>query len=89
MKIPAALLAKAIANVREGITISDASLPDNPLIYVNDAFVTMTGYTLEESLHSNCRYLQGEGTSAGSVDLIRTALRNQKPSVNRPLPGHC
>jgi PAS domain S-box-containing protein len=63
-----------------GITIADCRLPDMPLIYVNDAFESVTGYTVQETMGRNCRFLQIR--SDGTVDSdqpglqqIRRALR--------------
>jgi PAS domain S-box-containing protein len=67
----------AMDNAKEGITISDATLPDNPLILVNKGFLKMTGYSFEEAIGKNCRYLQGEKTSAKTVKVIKTALHNR------------
>ncbi|WP_278235886.1 SpoIIE family protein phosphatase [Isoptericola sp. AK164] len=55
-------------------TISDPSLPDDPLIWVNPAFCRVTGYTTDDVLGHNCRFLQGEGTDRDTVDRIRAAL---------------
>jgi PAS domain S-box-containing protein len=60
------------------ITISDTSQDDNPLIYVNDHFTELTGYTEEEVLGSNCRFLQGEETSPEPVARIRAAIDNKE-----------
>ncbi len=46
---------RAINAVKEGITIADCSLPDHPLIFANDAFSKITGYSREEALGKNCR----------------------------------
>ena len=46
---------RAINAVKEGITIAECSLPDHPLIFANDAFSQITGYTREEVLGKNCR----------------------------------
>lgn len=37
---------------------ADATLPDQPITYVNDAFCRMTGYGRSEVLGRNCRFLQ-------------------------------
>ncbi len=73
------LFFKAMDNAREGITISDATRPDNPLIYVNKGFMIMTGYTFEESVGKNCRYLQGAETAPEQVELIRSAISKREP----------
>jgi hypothetical protein len=49
----------ALASTAEGITISDARLPDNPMVYVNEGFERLTGYRREDILGRNCRFLQG------------------------------
>lgn len=62
-----------------GITISDPSQDDNPLIYVNDRFTELTGYAEEDVLDSNCRFLQGKHTSSEPVTRMREAIDNEEP----------
>jgi PAS domain S-box-containing protein len=62
-----------------GITITDPSRDDNPMIYVNDAFVEMTGYPREAAVGRNCRLLQGENTDPERVAEIREAIDSQEP----------
>jgi PAS domain S-box-containing protein len=69
------LLQKAANASSEGITISTMSLPDRPLIYVNEGFQKITGYTREEVIGRNCRFLQGEGTDPLAVQELREAIR--------------
>ena len=61
-----------------GITISDVSLPDNPLVYVNDAFVRTTGYSKEFALGRNCRFLQGEDTREEKVAEMARAVEERE-----------
>jgi len=72
------LLYQAIAASSNGITISDAGQPDNPLIYVNRSFELMTGYSAEEVLGSNCRFLQGHDGDQPALDEVRAALREER-----------
>ena len=69
------LLYRAVAASSNGITISDSNLPDGPLIYVNRSFELMTGYSSEEVLGRNCRFLQGTDRNQAALLEIRTALR--------------
>jgi PAS domain S-box-containing protein len=62
-----------------GITISDPSQDDNPLIWVNDQFAELTGYDRDETLGQNCRFLQGEGTREEPVAQLREAIDAQDP----------
>jgi len=63
---------------RMPMIITDPRLPDNPIVFANDAFAALTGYTREEPLGRNCRFLQGPGTNAEDVDKIRRAVANKQ-----------
>lgn len=69
-----ALLRSALAATTSGVTISDMRLPDQPLIYVNDAFETLAGLPREEVLGRNCRFLQSPDTDPAAVARIRAAI---------------
>merc|ERR1712070_1108867 len=56
------------------IVISDVSLNDYQMIYVNKEFCRTTGYSKEESIGRNCRFLQGPRTELESIDTIRDTL---------------
>jgi PAS domain S-box-containing protein len=62
-----------------GITVSDPSLPDNPLVYVNESYVEMTGYEASEALGRNCRFLQGPGSDPETVAAMREAIAAEEP----------
>eukprot|EP00752_Nemacystus_decipiens_P010966 g9746.t1 len=70
-------LVKALQDRREMFCITDPDLYDNPIIFVSDDFVDMTGYNREEINGINCRFLQGEMTSSEDVDVIRYGLREE------------
>lgn len=73
------IMLQAMDAASEGISISDARLPDQPLIYVNKGFLSMTGYTAEEVLGRNCRFLQGALTNTDAVAKLKTGLKEGKP----------
>jgi len=64
-----------------GVTIADVTVDDDPLIYVNDTFVELTGYTREEAVGHNCRFLQGEDTRSEPVAEMRAAIREGRPTT--------
>ncbi|GGJ11974.1 hypothetical protein GCM10008995_22310 [Halobellus salinus] len=70
---------QAIEDAPVGIVISDPNRADNPMIYVNDAFVEMTGYSREEALGENCRFLQGAHTDPERVNRVREAIDAEEP----------
>jgi PAS domain S-box-containing protein len=59
--------------------IGDPRLPDCPLVYVNPAFLRMTGYAAEEVLGRNCRFLQGPRTDPAAVARLREAIAACRP----------
>jgi PAS domain S-box-containing protein len=65
---------RALAAAVEGITIADARTSDRPLIYVNEGFERLTGYTAEEVIGRNCKFLQGRDADQDTVQVIRDAL---------------
>ncbi len=60
----------------QSISLVDARRPDQPIIYVNRGFEHLTGYTREECVGRNCRFLQGPDTDRAVVDRIRHAVHN-------------
>ena len=65
---------EAVQKTRMAMVLADPNLPDCPLVYVNPAFHDLTGYTAEEAVGRNCRFLQGPETDLGTTKRIRQAL---------------
>lgn len=65
--------------------VCDMDAPDMPVVYANDSFCELTGYTVREVMGKNCRFLQqppGILYSAGAnmdgpVKLMHDAVRNK------------
>lgn len=62
-----------------GVTLADPDLEDLPLVYANNAFAVMTGYTQEETIGKNCRFLQGADQKQEEKGLLRDAIKNAQP----------
>ncbi len=65
---------RAILATSSGILITDANQPDNPIIYCNPAFERISGYTGDEVMGRNCRFLQGPDTDPQDRAMIRQAV---------------
>jgi len=72
-----ALMGQALNASTDGIVITDARLPDNPLIMANPAFERITGYSVAESIGRNCRFLQKDDHDQPALSAIRAAIRKQ------------
>jgi diguanylate cyclase (GGDEF)-like protein/PAS domain S-box-containing protein len=69
------ILKQAVLDSRDGITISDNLVDDNPLIFVNPAFERMTGYSSEEITNINCRYLQNDDREQAELKIVKSAIK--------------
>ena len=65
---------RAMDEANVGITISDPTSDDNPLVYVNDGFVEQTGYSREEAIGRNCRFLQNDDRDQVALTYLREAI---------------
>ena len=61
-----------------GVTLSDPDQPDCPLVYVNRVFQEMSGYTHDEMIGRNCRFLQGADHDQPELDTLRAAIREHQ-----------
>lgn len=57
--------------------ITDPKRPDNPIVFVNDAFARLTGYARSETLGRNCRLLQGPDMNTKDVARLRDAIERR------------
>jgi PAS domain S-box-containing protein len=60
------------------VIITDCSQPDNPIIAVNPAFTRVTGYSADEALGHNCRFLQGTDRDQPEIAMLREAVREHR-----------
>ncbi|WP_096358773.1 PAS domain-containing protein [Variibacter gotjawalensis] len=71
--------AAAVRTTRMPMLITDPAKPDNPIVFANDAFSRLTGYTREEIIGRNCRFLQGPRTDMAGVAKMRDAIERRVP----------
>lgn len=70
-----------------GVTLADPDLEDAPIIYANKAFERLTGYSQEEIVGHNCRFLQGEDREQPARYKIAEAM-NKKQGVEVTLRNY-
>lgn len=76
------LLSSVITNTNDAVLITEAEPFDEPgprIIYVNEAFTKMTGYTAEEVIGKTPRILQGPNSNKEELAKLGNALRNWQP----------
>mmetsp|Transcript_19429 Transcript_19429/g.27340 ORF Transcript_19429/g.27340 Transcript_19429/m.27340 type:complete len:605 (-) Transcript_19429:533-2347(-) len=67
---------KALQTAQQNFVVTDPSLPDNPIVYATQGFLNLTGYTLDQVLGRNCRFLQGPETDPKAVEKIRKSIED-------------
>lgn len=73
------LLESVITHTHDAVLITEAEPFDEPgpkIIYVNEAFTKMTGYTAEEVIGKSPRILQGPNSDREELARLGRALRN-------------
>ena len=74
---------RALDEAGTSIQITDPTQPGNPLVYVNEEFVQLTGYERSEALGRNPRFLQGPGSDSETTKRIRTAIETERPITTK------
>jgi len=72
------LFAAAVRATRMPMIVTDPGQYDNPIVFANDAFLKLTGYTRLDVTGRNCRFLQGPETDPAAIDRVRDAVRQQE-----------
>ena len=69
---------RALAACKNAVIVTDPRLPDNPIIYVNASFERMTGYSADEVLGKNCRFLNNGNTQQPALVELRQAIHEAR-----------
>src|ERR1700761_1976234 len=64
----------AVRATRMPMIITNPRIHDNPVVFANDSFCRLTGYSREEILGRNCRFLQGPESNRDDILRIREAV---------------
>lgn len=71
------LFEQAMAQTRMAICLCDPKRDDVPIVFANRAFRELTGYSEDEVVGRNCRFLQGPDTRPEVIAKLRSAIENQ------------
>lgn len=77
--INAKLLQLVVNASNDGICVAEQEGDDNILIYVNKAFENLTGYSTDDILYQDCRFLQRDDREQASLHAIRKAVKEGVP----------
>ncbi|WP_309227266.1 PAS domain-containing protein [Zooshikella harenae] len=74
--ITAELMERLVNASNDGVVVAEREGDESILIYVNPAFQRLTGYTADEILYKDCRFLQGNDRQQEGIEKVRDAIRN-------------
>lgn len=63
------------------VIVTDPRLPDNPIVDCNEPFLRLTGYSRQEVIGRNCRFLTGPETDPAKSQILRGSIANATPAV--------
>jgi PAS domain S-box-containing protein len=72
------ILSSILDECVNGVTLSDPDLEDMPIVYANKAFERLTGYTQDDIIGHNCRFLQGPDREQEARFQLREAIKSHQ-----------
>ncbi|CAK9213986.1 unnamed protein product [Sphagnum jensenii] len=67
----------SLTRIQQSFVLADPKLPDIPIVHASKVFCELTGYSQEEVIGRNCRFLQGPDTDPKAVQKIRESIADQ------------
>src|SRR3954471_7158158 len=68
------LFVEAVRVTRMPMLVTDATLPGNPITFANNAFIDLSGYTIDEVLGQDPHFMNGEGTDPEAIQRYESAI---------------
>jgi PAS domain S-box-containing protein len=69
---------EAVRLTRMPMLVTDATLPGNPIVFANNAFVELSGYTMEELVGQDPHFLNGPGTSPQAIRQYTRSMEERR-----------
>jgi PAS domain S-box-containing protein len=69
---------RALGAINQGILITDSGQANDPIIYINPAFERITGYSADEVMGRNFRFLQGQNSDPQIASEMRAAIEQHR-----------
>lgn len=72
------ILSSILDECVNGVTLADPDIEDMPIVYANKAFERLTGYTQQDIVGHNCRFLQGPDREQEERYILADAIKNRQ-----------
>ncbi len=81
LRLEGGLFVEAVRATRMPMAVTDPNLPGNPIVFANDAFLNLSGYSMDEVLGQQPHFMDGLGTDPADVVAFREALEQDRDAV--------
>ncbi|CAN4124308.1 unnamed protein product [Withania somnifera] len=75
----------SLGRIKQSFVLTDANLPDMPIVFASDTFLKLTGFSKDEVLGYNCRSLSVINADSSSQFRIKECFQSEQPCAVRML----
>jgi PAS domain S-box-containing protein len=68
------MFVEAVRRTRMPMLVTDATLPGNPIVFANQSFVDLSGYSMDELLGQDPHFMNGQGTDPEAIRRYGAAI---------------
>jgi PAS domain S-box-containing protein len=72
------MFVEAVRRTRMPMLVADATLPGNPIVFANQSFVDLSGYSMDELLGQDPHFMNGEGTDPEAIRRYQAAMMERR-----------
>ena len=80
LRLKGGLFVEAVRATRMAMAVTDPALPGNPIVFANQSFLKLSGYSMEEVLGQQPYFMNGEDTDPDDSALVVSRHPGTSPS---------
>ncbi len=80
-RLQGGIFVEAVRVTRMPMMVTDATLPGNPIVFVNEAFVELSGYRMEELFGQDPHFLNGPGTDPEAIRQYTRCMEERRDAT--------
>jgi PAS domain S-box-containing protein len=77
-RLQGGIFVDAVRLTRMPMLVTDATLPGNPIVFANNAFVELSGYGMEELFGQDPHFLNGKGTDPAAIRQYTVSMQERR-----------
>ena len=81
LRLRGGVFVNAVRATRMPMLLTDPTLPGNPIVFANDSFLKLSGYSMEEVLGQQPHFMNGSGTDPKDAPRFQEMLRSEQDEI--------